>query len=70
MIQAMQHVWLKSALIGLWIIGVAIVGVVTGTSGAGWVTMTAVAVLPAAVLLWFWMPPAATTSEAINRARR
>jgi hypothetical protein len=70
MITSMEHVWMKSTLIALWILGVAVVGALAGTSGSGWLTLTAVAVLPAAVMLWFWMPPAVTTSESINRARR
>jgi hypothetical protein len=60
----------KAAIIALWVIGVAIVGLVAGTSGAGWITLAAVATLPPVVLLWFWTPPPVTTSERIHRARR
>jgi hypothetical protein len=62
--------YLKPALITLWTAVVAIVGLTLGTAGAGWFPLLAVAVVPAAVLLWFWVPPPTTTSERIRRAQR
>jgi hypothetical protein len=65
-----EHRYLKSAVIALWTLGVAIAGLVSGAAGTGWVTLAGVAVLPALIMLWFWTPPAVTTSERIHRARR
>jgi hypothetical protein len=40
------------------------------TSTSGWTALTALAVLPAAAMLWLWNDPTQTLSESIQQARR
>lgn len=65
-----EHLYRKSAIIALWILGVVISGIAAGASASGWIALAGVAALPPVVMLWFWAPPAATISERIQRARR
>ncbi len=62
---------IKHIVAASYIVSIVTVGLAAGiTAPAGWVALTAIALLPAGALLTLWTHPAPTTSQAIQEARR
>ena len=61
----------KLALMIAWVMTVGICGVIVSiTSGAGWLAIAALAVIPPAIALRLFAAPPLTVPERINKARR
>jgi hypothetical protein len=67
----MKLVQIKRTIAASYVVGMVCTGLAAGVSSpAGWVAVTALALLPAGALLTLWGDPADTMSEAIQAARR
>lgn len=67
----MQLKSIKVLIAVAYVLMVVVGGLVTGLrSPTGWTALTALALLPAAAMLWLWNDPSPTMSENIQRARR
>jgi hypothetical protein len=62
---------IKVMIAAAYVVTVVGAGLVSGmTSPSGWTSLTALALLPAAAMLWVWNDPRQTISESIQQARR
>lgn len=61
---------IKTTIASVWLVAALVMGVALGaTSGSGLFVMTALALLPPAVMWHFWQAPAQTLSESIRENR-
>ena len=69
--QHMHTDYVKAALMAAWVLAVGALGYVSGTTSvAGWAIVTALSLLPPAVMLRLWSPPSPTMSESIREVLR
>lgn len=62
---------MKHIVAASYVVSIVAAGLAAGiTAPAGWVALTAMALLPAGALLTLWTHPAPTMSQAIQAARR
>jgi hypothetical protein len=67
----MQTNLVKMAVIAAWVVAVGALGYITGaTSFAGWTLLAVVSVVPPALMMRLWSPPAPSMSEAIREVIR
>jgi hypothetical protein len=69
--QIMQTDYVKAALIAAWILAVAVLGYVSGTTSfAAWAFVAALSLVPPAVMLRLWSAPSPSMSETIREVLR
>ncbi|MGE3844794.1 MAG: hypothetical protein AB7I50_24785 [Vicinamibacterales bacterium] len=67
----MQTDFLKTALMGSWIVVVGALGYMSGiTSFTGWSLLMMVSLVPPVLMVRFWGAPNPTLSETIRKALR
>ena len=69
--QTMPTDYVKTALMGVWILAVGVLGYVLGaTSFVGWTVLVAMALTPPVVMMRLWRAPSQSMSESIREALR
>jgi multisubunit Na+/H+ antiporter MnhG subunit len=69
--QSMQTDYVKTALMGVWILAVGVLGYVLGaTSFVGWTVLVAMALTPPVLMTRLWRAPSQSMSESIREALR
>jgi hypothetical protein len=65
----MQINYVKMAIVGMWIAGLAVYALTVNlTSLGGWAFLVGVGALPPAIMLRLWAPPERTMSQDIQEA--
>lgn len=67
----MQNNFVKAAMMATWVVAIAGLGYMAGTTSlAAWTVLTVVSLVPPVLLMRFGSPPAPSMSETIRRALR
>jgi hypothetical protein len=67
----MRTEYLKGAVTAAWVLSIAALAAAVGsTSAAGWTALVMLSVVPPALMLRYWSPPARSMSETIRDVLR
>ncbi len=67
----MRTDFVKTALMGAWVLAVGALGYMSGTTSfAGWTLLAVVSLVPPALMVRLWSAPSPSMSEAIGEVLR